>query len=129
MNSIQFLSSVLNIGLQFDGVWQAILFVLGGLGVFLFGIHMMGTSLKDLAGNRLRVIIQKSTKTPFMGMIVGFAVTMLTQSSSTTSAIAVGLVGAGLMTFGQSIGVLLGANIGGTILPLMMVMLPSLMVI
>ena len=124
LDSLQFLSSVLNIGLEFDGVWQAILFVLGGLGVFLFGIHMMGSSLKDLAGDRLRVIIQKSTRTPFMGMIVGFAVTMLTQSSSTTSAIAVGLVGAGLMTFGQSIGVLLGANIGGTVLPLMMAALP-----
>lgn len=125
MNNLQVLSSVLEIGIEFDGVWQAILFVLGGLGIFLFGIHMMGTSLKNLAGDKLRLIIQKSTRTPFMGMIVGFAVTMLTQSSSTTSAIAVGLVGAGLMTFGQSIGVLLGANIGGTVLPLLMAALPS----
>lgn len=113
------------LGLTFDAVWQAILFILGGLGIFLFGIHMMGSSLKEVAGDRLKVIIQKSTSTPIMGMAIGFLVTMLTQSSSTTSAIAVGLVAAGLMTFKQSIGVLLGANIGGTVLPLLMASLPS----
>ena len=114
-----------SLGIEFDAVWQAILFILGGLGIFLYGIHMMGSSLKELAGDKLRVIIQKSTSTPITGMLVGFAVTMLTQSSSTTSAIAVGLVAAGLMTFTQSIGVLLGANIGGTILPLLMASMPS----
>lgn len=120
------LSTIMSsLGMEFDAMWQAILFILGGLGIFLFGIHMMGQSLKELAGDKLRVIIQKSTSTPITGMLVGFAVTMLTQSSSTTSAIAVGLVGAGLMTFGQSIGVLLGANIGGTILPLLMAAMPS----
>ena len=123
MNLSFILSS--SLGMQFDAVWQAILFILGGLGIFLFGIHMMGTSLKELAGDKLRLIIQKSTSSPITGMLVGFAVTMLTQSSSTTSAIAVGLVGAGLMTFGQSIGVLLGANIGGTVLPLLMAAMPS----
>ncbi len=113
------------LGMEFDAIWQAIIFILGGLGIFLFGIHMMGSSLKELAGDKLRLIIQKSTSTPIMGMVMGFLVTMLTQSSSTTSAIAVGLVGAGLMTFGQSIGVLLGANIGGTVLPLLMAAMPS----
>lgn len=123
MNLSVIMSSVL--GMKFDAVWQAILFILGGLGVFLFGIHMMGSSLKELAGDRLRLIIQKSTNTPIMGMAMGFVVTMLTQSSSTTSAIVVGIVGAGLMTFKQSIGVLLGANIGGTVLPLLMAAMPS----
>lgn len=123
MDLMIIMSSVL--GIEFDAVWQAILFILGGLGIFLYGIHMMGTSLKELAGERLKIIIQKSTSTPIMGMAMGFVVTMLTQSSSTTSAIAVGLVGAGLMTFGQSIGVLLGANIGGTVLPLLMAAMPS----
>ena len=121
--SLNAIMSVL--GMEFDAIWQAILFILGGLGIFLFGIHMMGSSLKELAGDKLRVIIQKSTSTPWMGMVIGFLVTMLTQSSSTTSAIAVGLVAAGLMTFGQSIGVLLGANIGGTLLPLLMAAMPS----
>ena len=121
MSSLPFLS----INMGFDYVWQAILFALCGLGVLLYGIHMMGGGLKRLAGDKLKNIIQKSTSKPFMGMIVGFMVTMLTQSSSTTSAITVGLVAAGLMTFGQSIGVLLGANIGGTILPLLTAVLPS----
>ena len=119
------LAVILDIEMSFSAIWQAVLFVLGGLGIFLFGIHMMGSGLKQLAGDRLRLIIQKSTSTPIMGMLVGFAVTMLTQSSSTTSAIAVGLVATGLMTFTQSIGVLLGANIGGTILPLLMAAMPS----
>jgi len=121
MSSLPFLS----INMGFDYVWQAVLFALCGLGVLLYGIHMMGGGLKRLAGDKLKNIIQKSTSKPFMGMIVGFMVTMLTQSSSTTSAITVGLVAAGLMTFGQSIGVLLGANIGGTILPLLTAVLPS----
>ena len=115
----------LEIALNFNYVWQAIFFILGGLGVFIYGIHIMGSGLKELAGDKLRVIIQKSTSTPFMGMIVGFLVTMLTQSSSTTSAIAVGLVAAGLMTFKQAIGVLLGANVGGTVLPLLMASMPK----
>lgn len=119
------LAVILDIEMSFSAIWQAVLFVLGGLGIFLFGIHMMGSGLKQLAGDRLRLIIQKSTSTPIMGMLVGFAVTMFTQSSSTTSAIAVGLVATGLMTFTQSIGVLLGANIGGTILPLLMAAMPS----
>ena len=121
MSSLPFLS----INMGFDYIWQAILLALCGLGVLLYGIHMMGGGLKRLAGDKLKNIIQKSTSKPFMGMIVGFMVTMLTQSSSTTSAITVGLVAAGLMTFGQSIGVLLGANIGGTILPLLTAVLPS----
>ena len=113
------------LAITFDAVWQAIIFILGGLGIFLFGIHMMSGSLKTLAGDKLRLIIQKSTRTPIMGILVGFAVTMLTQSSSTTSAITVGLVAAGLMTFNQAIGVLIGSNIGGTVLPLLMAVLPS----
>ena len=98
----------------------AILYILCGLGIFLFGINMMGSSLKAIAGNKMRVIIEKSTKTPMKGMLVGFATTMLTQSASGTSALAVSLVGSGLMTFGQAIGVLLGANIGGTILTIIL---------
>lgn len=119
------LLQILKITMSFDQTWQSALFILGGLGIFIYGIHLMGSSLKQLAGDKLKLIIQKSTSTPIMGMLIGFIVTMLTQSSSTTSAIAVGLVAAGLMTFKQSIGVLLGANIGGTVLPLLMAAMPS----
>ena len=88
----------------------AILYILCGLGIFLFGINMMGSSLKAMAGDKMKVIIAKGTNTPIKGMLVGFVTTMLTQSASGTSALAVSLVGAGLMTFGQALGVLLGAN-------------------
>ncbi len=107
-------------GIAFTGMstWQAALYILCGLGIFLYGIGLMGQSLKVLAGSRIKNIIEKFTDNPFKGLIVGFIVTMLTQSSSGTSALAVSLVAAGLMTFKQSLGVLLGANIGGTVLPL-----------
>ncbi|MCR4898946.1 MAG: Na/Pi cotransporter family protein [Acholeplasmatales bacterium] len=110
----------LDITLGFDSLWQAILYVLCGLGIFLFGINLMGSSLKEIGGSRMKVIIQKSTSTPLKGMLVGFVVTMLTQSASGTSALAVSLVAAGLMNFGQAFGILLGANIGGTILTIIM---------
>ena len=101
-------------------VWLAVLYVLCGLGIFLYGIDMMGGSLKSLAGNRLKGIIEKSTNNPIKGLLIGFLITMLTQSASGTSALAVSLVAAGLMTFPQALGILLGANIGGTILTIIM---------
>lgn len=101
-------------------IWVAILYILCGLGIFLFGIDMMGGALKAIAGNKMKVIIEKSTNTPIKGMFVGFMTTMLTQSASGTSALAVSLVAAGLMTFPQALGVLLGANIGGTILTIIL---------
>lgn len=101
-------------------VWLAILYVLCGLGIFLYGIDMMGGSLKSLAGNKMKSIIEKSTNSPIKGLIVGFLITMLTQSASGTSALAVSLVAVGLMTFPQSLGILLGANIGGTVLTIIM---------
>ncbi len=115
-----FLGVSLEFGEGAGGNALAILYILCGLGIFLFGINMMGSSLKAIAGDKMKVIIEKSTNTPFKGMLVGFATTMLTQSASGTSALAVSLVGSGLMTFGQAIGVLLGANIGGTILTIIL---------
>ena len=70
----------------------AVLYILCGLGIFLYGINRMGSSLKSIAGDKMRVIIEKSTNTPLKGMLVGFAATMLTQSASGTSAIIVSLV-------------------------------------
>lgn len=93
----------------------ALLFMIfGGLGVFLYGINLMGDSLKAIAGNKLKLIIEKSTNTPLKGMFIGFIITALIQSSSGTTAITVGLVRAGLMTLPQAIGIILGANIGTT---------------
>ena len=94
---------------------ETIMFILGGLGIFLFGINLMGDSLKEMAGDKLKVIIEKTTNTPIKGILVGAAVTALIQSSSGTTALAVGLVRAGLLSFPQAIGIIMGANIGTTI--------------
>ncbi len=101
-------------------VWLAVLYVLCGLGIFLYGIDLMGGSLKALAGNKMKTIIEKSTNSPIKGMLLGFLITMLTQSASGTSALAVSLVAVGLMTFPQALGILLGANIGGVVLTIIM---------
>ncbi|WP_456279483.1 Na/Pi cotransporter family protein [Bacillus sp. AK128] len=87
----------------------------GGLGIFLFGIKYMGDGLQNAAGDRLREILEKSTSNPFMGVLSGILVTILIQSSSGTTALTVGLVNAGFMTFRQAIGVIMGANIGTTV--------------
>lgn len=87
----------------------------GGLGLFLFGIKSMSEGLQAVAGDRLRVILEKGTKTPLRGVLTGAIVTALIQSSSGTTVLAIGLVNAGLLTFRQSIGIIMGANIGTTL--------------
>ena len=114
------MSQIFLVGFTGMATWEAVLYILCGLGIFLYGINMMGGSLRSLAGNKMSIIIEKTTNTPLKGMLVGFIVTMLTQSASGTSALAVSLVAAGLMTFPQALGILLGANIGGTILTIIL---------
>jgi phosphate:Na+ symporter len=89
--------------------------ILGGVGLFLFGIKLMGESLQDLAGDRLRRLIASLTSTPVRGVIVGTLVTVLIQSSSGTTVMTVSFVHAGLMTLKQAVGVIMGANIGTTV--------------
>ncbi|WP_191991722.1 Na/Pi cotransporter family protein [Bacillus aerolatus] len=88
---------------------------LGGLGIFLYGIKLMGDGLQQSAGDRLRDILDRFTTNPLMGVLAGVLVTVLIQSSSATTVITVGLVSAGFMTLRQAIGVIMGANIGTTI--------------
>ena len=96
--------------------WKSTFFsILGGLGIFLYGIGLMGDSLKALAGNKLKIIIEKTTNTPIKGILVGIIITGLIQSSSGTTALTVGLVRAGLMTLPQAVGIIIGANIGTTV--------------
>ena len=92
-----------------------LMIIFGGLALFLFGINLMSDSLKTVAGNRLRTIIEKTTNTPLKGIFVGIIMTMLIQSSSGTTALMIGLLRAGLMTLPQSVGVIMGANIGTTV--------------
>lgn len=96
--------------------WQELLFkFIGGLGIFLFGIHYMSDGLQKTAGDRMRSLIERYTTNPVMGVLVGIAVTVLIQSSSGTTVLAVGLVNAGLMSLRQAIGIVMGANVGTTI--------------
>lgn len=95
---------------------QKLIFELvGGLGIFLFSIKFMGDGLKNFAGDNIRDWIEKFTNTPVKGALVGILVTGLLQSSSGTTALAISLVRAGLMTTQQSIGIIMGANVGTTI--------------
>lgn len=96
--------------------WTTMLFsFFGGLGLFLFGIKSMSEGLQSVAGDKLRVIIEKGTRTPLRGVLTGTLVTALIQSSSGTTVLTVGLVNAGLLPLRQAIGVIMGANIGTTI--------------
>ena len=89
--------------------------ILGGFGLFLFGIKFMGDGLKSLAGDKLRDYIDKYTSKPLMAILIGAVVTIMIQSSSATTAITIGLVRAGLMRLEQAAGVVMGANIGTTV--------------
>lgn len=89
--------------------------ILGGFGLFMFGIKFMGDGLKAAAGDRLRDIINKYTSNRLSAMLIGIVITIIMQSSSATSAITIGLVRAGLMTLEQAAGIILGATIGTTV--------------
>ena len=89
--------------------------LLGGLGMFLYGISMMGNGLKSTAGNRLKNLLEKITSNRLVAVLVGMLVTAVIQASAAVTVMAVGFVNAGLMTMGQAFGIMLGANIGTTI--------------
>src|SRR5699024_6113924 len=89
--------------------------VLGGLGLFLYGMNMMGMSLEKVAGEKLKHLIEVLTNNRLMGVLIGALVTMVVQSSSATTVMVIGFVNAGLMTLSQAVGVIMGANIGTTI--------------
>jgi phosphate:Na+ symporter len=89
--------------------------VLGGLGLFLYGMSMMGTALQKVAGKKMEKIIELLTKNRFIAVIVGMFVTVIIQSSSLTTVMVVGFVNAGIMKLTQAVGIIMGANIGTTI--------------
>ena len=95
---------------------QELLFgVIGGLGLFIFGMRFLSDGLQRVASARLRKIVTIFTNKPVMGILSGCVVTMLVQSSSVTTVIAVGFVNSGILLLKQAIGVIIGANIGTTI--------------
>ena len=89
--------------------------LLGGVGLFLYGMTIMSTGLKNACGENLRVILEYATKNRLVSVLVGVAITMLIQSSSATDVMVIGFVNSGLMSLTQAIGVIMGANIGTTI--------------
>ena len=94
---------------------SSILPLIGGLCLFLFGMNTMGSALERRAGSSLRALLGKLTSNIFLGFLTGTGVTAVIQSSSATTVMVVGFVNSGLMTLRQSIGVIMGANVGTTI--------------
>lgn len=93
----------------------SILTLAGGLAMFLYGMDVMGDNLKKLAGGKLESILAKLTSNRFKGFLLGFFVTAVIQSSSATTVMLVGFVNSGIMKLGQTISIIMGANIGTTV--------------
>ncbi len=89
--------------------------LLGGLGLFLYGMDVMGKSLERMAGSKLQTILAKMSSTVFRGLLLGAAVTVVVQSSSAVTVMVVGFVNSGIMTLRQAIGIIMGSNVGTTI--------------
>jgi phosphate:Na+ symporter len=89
--------------------------LIGSLGVFIYGMKVFSDGLQKVAGGKLRAILKGMTTTRFRGILTGFGATTITQSSSTTTVMVVSFVNAGLITFLESTGVIMGANIGTTV--------------
>lgn len=95
--------------------WELVFAIIPGIILFLYGIEQFSREVQIAAGDHLRAIIQKLTKTPVRGTIAGTLVTALVQSSTATSIITVGLVNAGVISFASSLGIIFGANLGTTL--------------
>ncbi|MDO5559277.1 MAG: Na/Pi cotransporter family protein [Oscillospiraceae bacterium] len=89
--------------------------LLGGLAFFLFGMTIMSSGLEKIAGGKLETTLKKMTSNPFKSLVLGAGITIAIQSSSAMTVMLVGLVNSGIMDLGQTIGVLMGSNIGTTL--------------
>lgn len=89
--------------------------LLGGLGLFLYGMQMMSGGLEAAAGNKMKKILEKLTSNRFLGVLVGAVITAVIQSSSATTVMVVGFVNSGMMTLRQAVWIIMGANVGTTI--------------
>ncbi len=94
---------------------QVLMQLVGGLGLFLYGMNVMGEGLQKSAGDRMKSIVEMLTKNRIMAVFIGMIVTAIIQSSSATTVMVVGLVNAGIMNLTQSVGIIMGADIGTTI--------------
>ena len=89
--------------------------LLGALGMFLYGMNLMSSGLQKASGDKLRSFLSAMTSNPFKGVMTGLGITSIIQSSSATTVMVVSFVNAGLLSLGQAIGVIMGANIGTTV--------------
>ncbi|MCF0253406.1 MAG: Na/Pi symporter, partial [Duodenibacillus sp.] len=96
--------------------------ILGGIGLFLFGMSLMSSGLSEAAGEKMQVLLEKATSNRFKAILIGFIVTLTIQSSSATDVMVIGFVNSGFMNLTQAIGVIMGANIGTTVTPLLLSM-------
>ncbi len=92
-----------------------LLTMIGGLALFLYGMHIMGDGLAKTSGSKLETILEKFTSNPIRAVLLGAAVTAVIQSSSATTVMVVGFVNSGIMRLTQAVGIIMGANIGTTI--------------
>ncbi|MBR2278753.1 MAG: Na/Pi cotransporter family protein [Eubacterium sp.] len=92
-----------------------IIYLFGGLGLFLFGMKYMSEAINQVAGNKMKKLLEKLTSNRFKGFFLGVIVTVIIQSSSATTVMLMGFLNAGIMTLAQATGVIIGANIGTTI--------------
>lgn len=92
-----------------------VLSMIGGLALFLYGMHVMGEGLAKASGGRMEAALEKMTGSPIKGVLLGAGVTAVIQSSSATTVMVVGFVNSGIMKLTQAVGVIMGANIGTTI--------------
>lgn len=92
-----------------------LLTMIGGLALFLYGMHLMGDGLSKASGGRLEKILEKLTDSPLKAVLMGAGVTAVIQSSSATTVMVVGFVNSGIMKLNQAVGVIMGANIGTTV--------------
>lgn len=88
--------------------------LIGGVGLFLYGMKVMSEGLQKVAGDRMRNVLSAMTRNRFMGVLTGIVITVLMQSSSASTVMVVSFVNAGLMSLAQSVGVIMGANVGTT---------------
>ncbi len=93
----------------------SVLSMIGGLSLFLYGMHIMGEGLSRLSGGRLEKILEKLTSNAFLAVALGAAVTAVIQSSSATTVMVVGFVNSGIMKLTQAVGIIMGANVGTTV--------------
>ena len=87
---------------------------LGGIAMFLYGMHIMGEGLSNASGGKMESLLEKFTSNPIKAVLLGAGVTAVIQSSSATTVMVVGFVNSGIMKLSQAVGVIMGANVGTT---------------